>query len=75
MLIAYMQEEVPEVLEGKQETDLIELMQWYRASKKRFDEDPAFKSDRSSKSSTSKEVIPILSRLGADLRHLPQELQ
>ncbi len=43
MLIAYMQEEVPEVLEGKQETDLIELMQWYRASKKRFDEDPAFK--------------------------------
>lgn len=43
MLIAYMQEEVPEVLEGKKETDLPALMGWYRLSKQRFDEDEAFK--------------------------------
>lgn len=43
MLITYMQEIAPDVLTGKRHTDLIELMQWYRASKKRFDEDPEFK--------------------------------
>lgn len=43
MLIAYLQEEVPDVLSGKQKTDLPSLMQWYRASKKRFDEDDSFK--------------------------------
>lgn len=43
MLIAYMQESVPEVFAGKTSTDLLELMGWYRASKKRFDEDPEFK--------------------------------
>lgn len=43
MLIAYMQEKVPEVFKGKKPTDLIELMGWYRESKKRFDEDPEFK--------------------------------
>lgn len=43
MLIAYMQESVPEVLHGKVHADLSELMQWYKASKKRFDEDPDFK--------------------------------
>jgi arginyl-tRNA synthetase len=43
MLIAYMKEEVPDVLSGKQKTDLPSLMGWYRASKKRFDEDPDFK--------------------------------
>ncbi|MFT4551617.1 MAG: arginyl-tRNA synthetase [Chlamydiales bacterium] len=43
MLIAYMKEEVPEVFSGEQETDLISLMHWYRSSKKRFDEDEAFK--------------------------------
>lgn len=43
MLIAYMQEEVPEVLEGKKKTDLSTLMHWYRESKQRFDQDEAFK--------------------------------
>lgn len=43
MLIAYMQEAVPDVLKGKKKTDLIELMGWYKASKKRFDEDSEFK--------------------------------
>lgn len=43
MLIAYMKEEVPNVLQGKQKTDLPELMGWYKASKKKFDEDPEFK--------------------------------
>jgi arginyl-tRNA synthetase len=43
MLITYMREHVPEVLEGKKQTDLLSLMQWYRASKKCFDEDPEFK--------------------------------
>jgi arginyl-tRNA synthetase len=43
MLIAYMQENVPDVFNGKKQTDLIELMGWYRESKNRFDEDPEFK--------------------------------
>lgn len=43
MLIAYMQEKVPEVFNGTKETNLIELMGWYKESKKRFDEDPEFK--------------------------------
>ncbi|NGX55489.1 MAG: Arginine--tRNA ligase [Chlamydiae bacterium] len=43
MLITYMREVVPEVLEGKKATDLPALMEWYRASKKRFDEDEGFK--------------------------------
>ncbi len=43
MLIAYMKEEVPDVLAGKKETDLPTLMHWYRESKKRFDDDSEFK--------------------------------
>jgi arginyl-tRNA synthetase len=43
MLIAYMKEEVPQVLRGQQKTDLTHLVTWYKASKKRFDEDPDFK--------------------------------
>lgn len=43
MLIAYLKEEAPAVLEGKQETDLTHLVGWYKASKQRFDETPAFK--------------------------------
>jgi arginyl-tRNA synthetase len=45
MLIAYMRLEVPEVLEGRQAADLPALMRWYQASKKRFDEDAAFKKE------------------------------
>jgi arginyl-tRNA synthetase len=43
MLITYMRDEAPDVLEGRTQTDLTSLMQWYRAAKKRFDEDPEFK--------------------------------
>ncbi|MBM3183729.1 MAG: arginine--tRNA ligase, partial [Chlamydiae bacterium] len=43
MLITYMKEAAPNVLNGKEATTLEALMQWYRASKKRFDEDPDFK--------------------------------
>lgn len=43
MLIAYLQEKEPEVLSGEQKCDLPALMHWYRESKKRFDEDEAFK--------------------------------
>ncbi len=43
MLIAYMKEEVPEVLSGKKNTDLPSLMKWYKESKKRFDDDEAFR--------------------------------
>ncbi len=39
MLIAYMRER------GLEATNLPELMQWYRASKQRFDEDQAFKDE------------------------------
>lgn len=42
MLIAYMKEFVPDVLSGKESATLPTLMGWYRSSKKRFDEDPAF---------------------------------
>lgn len=45
MLIAYMRAEEPAVLEGRKTTELSSLMEWYRASKKRFDEDPAFKKE------------------------------
>lgn len=43
MLIAYMQENVPDVFKGQKKAELVELMGWYRESKKRFDEDPEFK--------------------------------
>lgn len=43
MLIAYMQDEVPDVLEGKTETGLPALMEWYRNSKQRFDSNEEFK--------------------------------
>ena len=43
MLIAYMQDVAPEVLQGATEVDLPQLMQWYREAKKKFDEDPEFK--------------------------------
>jgi arginyl-tRNA synthetase len=43
MLIAYMKEEAPHVLTGKEKTNLTPLVTWYKAAKKRFDEDPAFK--------------------------------
>lgn len=43
MLIAYLKEEKPEILSGKEETDLTHLVAWYKAAKKRFDEDPSFK--------------------------------
>ncbi len=43
MLIAYMKEVCPEVLNGEQTTDLTHLVQWYRSSKKRFDDDSEFK--------------------------------
>jgi arginyl-tRNA synthetase len=43
MLITYMRDTVPDVLEGRVSADLTSLMRWYRESKKRFDEDPDFK--------------------------------
>lgn len=43
MLIAYMHEEHPDVLSGSEETDISSLMNWYRESKKRFDEDEQFR--------------------------------
>ena len=43
MLIRFMKEECPAVLTGEQETDLTHLVGWYKASKKRFDEDETFK--------------------------------
>lgn len=43
MLIAYMEEKAPSVLKGNEPTDLEQLMQWYRAAKRQFDEDSDFK--------------------------------
>jgi len=43
MLIAFMKEAAPQVISGHQKTDLTQLVEWYRASKKRFDENSEFK--------------------------------
>lgn len=43
MLISYMKDHHPDVLTGKESTQLDSLMKWYKAAKKRFDEDPSFK--------------------------------
>jgi arginyl-tRNA synthetase len=43
MLITYLKEVAPKVLSGEQETDLAHLMQWYKESKRKFDEDADFK--------------------------------
>ncbi|MCP5492391.1 MAG: arginine--tRNA ligase [Chlamydiales bacterium] len=43
MLITYMREEAPDVLSGDKQTDLVTLMQWYKAAKQRFDADVEFK--------------------------------
>ena len=43
MLISYMKESAPDVLRGKEATTLDALMQWYRAAKGKFDQDPDFK--------------------------------
>ena len=43
MLITYMKEHAPAVLEGKEPTELDSLMRWYRAAKKEFDANPDFK--------------------------------
>jgi arginyl-tRNA synthetase len=43
MLIAYLKDEEPKVLTGEKETDLTHLVNWYRASKQRFDADEEFK--------------------------------
>jgi len=43
MLIAYIQDEAPEILTGEHKTDLTHLVNWYKLSKKRFDEEPGFK--------------------------------
>jgi arginyl-tRNA synthetase len=43
MLIAYIKEQFPAVIRGKEETDLTHLVAWYKASKEKFDKDPEFK--------------------------------
>ncbi len=43
MLIAYLKESHPLILTGEEDTDLSHLVEWYKASKKKFDENPEFK--------------------------------
>ena len=43
MLIAYMKEQAPAVLQGQQQTNLTHLVAWYREAKQQFDEDANFK--------------------------------
>jgi len=43
MLIAYMKEQAPDVLQGEEMTDLTHLVAWYKAAKQRFDENANFK--------------------------------
>ncbi|MCX6987361.1 MAG: arginine--tRNA ligase [Chlamydiae bacterium] len=53
MLIAFLKEYQPKVLIGEEPTNLSELMQWYKESKKKFDEDPEFKTR------SQKEVVTL----------------
>ncbi len=53
MLISYMKDHCPDVLKGKEPTNLESLMKWYKASKKRFDEDADFKTR------SQKEVVKL----------------
>lgn len=55
MLITYMKEFCPAVLLEQEPTNLESLMQWYKAAKKRFDEDPEFKNK------AQKEVVGLQS--------------
>lgn len=55
MLIAYLKETHPKVIQGKENTDLPHLMQWYREAKKQFDTDPEFKKR------SQKEVVTLQS--------------
>lgn len=43
MLIAYMKDQAPDVVAGKETTDLTHLGAWYKAAKHRFDTNPDFK--------------------------------
>lgn len=43
MLICHMEQHAADILAGNKEANLQNLMQWYRESKQRFDEDEAFK--------------------------------
>ncbi|MDP1880442.1 MAG: arginine--tRNA ligase [Parachlamydiaceae bacterium] len=43
MLITYLKEEEPDIFNGGKEPNLSQLMNWYKLSKKKFDEDPSFK--------------------------------
>lgn len=43
MLLAHLKETHPQILVGKEPTNLSHLANWYKESKKRFDEDPEFK--------------------------------
>lgn len=43
MLIAYMKQHASPVLAGQKSTDLTELVAWYKAAKKQFDDDADFK--------------------------------
>jgi len=43
MLIAYLKKEHPQIFNGEKETDLAELVEWYKKSKFCFDNDPEFK--------------------------------
>ena len=43
MLIIYLKQNHPDILNGNQETDLSELVQWYKAAKQCFDDDLSFK--------------------------------
>lgn len=43
MLIHYLKQEQPEVINGEQPASLSELVQWYKNAKKLFDDNPVFK--------------------------------
>lgn len=76
MLISFLKKEEPEVLTGKKETTLSDLVGWYRAAKELFDRDEAFKKEAQlevvalqggEKSSVRAwELICAISRLGFD---------
>jgi arginyl-tRNA synthetase len=62
MLITYLKQYHPCVINGDEETDLTHLVAWYRESKKKFDEDPVFKKQ------SQEEVVSLQSGEAQSLR-------
>lgn len=62
MLICFLQENHPEVLNGNEPADLSDLARWYKESRRHFDEDPEFKKR------SQEEVVRLQSKLPSSIK-------